>query len=180
MTPTHHQLQHPQWTLTQLLTFLTTITITGILWSLWPTTLGGNTSWIIVAGNSMEPTFNHGDLLLIQKQNHYQQGDIITFKIPADQTGANLQIVHRITGYHNPTQTQYITQGDNRDYKDYWRPTNTDITGKTKHVIPAGGNLIRALTNPFYISLLAGITAATAILLTPTNPPPETHTQLYR
>jgi hypothetical protein len=45
-----------------------------------------------------------------------------------DQAGAGTLVVHRIVG--GSSHDGYVTRGDNRGYRDPWRPKPADIAGK--------------------------------------------------
>jgi signal peptidase len=44
-----------------------------------PTTVGGVTSYVIVSGSSMEPTFSEGDLVVV-REGSYEIGDVVAFE----------------------------------------------------------------------------------------------------
>ena len=65
---------------------------------------------LIVKSNSMYPTLQKGDIILIKKYNNYKNGDIITY----DYEG-NYLVTHRIIEKNN---NFFITKGDNNNSKD--------------------------------------------------------------
>jgi signal peptidase len=93
-----------------------------------PAFLGGPATYVIVAGHSMEPTLHPGDLVLTQRQRTYRRGDVIAYRIMKGQPGAGNLVIHRIVG--GSPGDGYVTRGDNRSYRDPWRPTTADIAGK--------------------------------------------------
>jgi signal peptidase I len=93
-----------------------------------PAFLGGPLTYVIVAGHSMEPTLNTGDLVVARRQNTYRRGDVIAYRITKDQAGAGTLVIHRIVG--GSSSDGYMTRGDNRKYRDPWRPKPADIAGK--------------------------------------------------
>ena len=92
-------------------------------WFLWPATLGGATSFVIVNGSSMEPTYFGGDLVVARK-GEPAIGDIVVYE-PEGLGGA--RIVHRIIG--GDGDSGWIIQGDNNDFIDQWEPTNERVVG---------------------------------------------------
>ena len=61
-----------------------------------PVALGGNTTYTIVAGRSMEPALESGDLVITRRQASYEVGDVIVYEIPAGDPGAGVKVIHRI------------------------------------------------------------------------------------
>jgi signal peptidase I len=93
-----------------------------------PAFLGGPVTYVIVAGHSMEPTLHTGDLVVARRQRTYRRGDVIAYRITKHQAGAGTLVVHRIVG--GSSHDGYVTRGDNRRYRDPWRPKPADIAGK--------------------------------------------------
>lgn len=154
-----------RWVKNALLNLLTLAAIALWFFVLRPGSLGGPATYIVVAGTSMQPGMHTGDLVLSLKQESYQRGDIVTFAVPDGEDGAGTLVIHRIVG-GNP-QDGFITQGDNRDSIDYWRPTPEDIRGKKFALIPKGGQLLQLLRTPAALGVLAGLFAFIAVLLPP-------------
>ncbi len=61
-----------------------------------PAQIGGRASYVIVNGNSMEPVYHRGDLVVVSTAQRYGIGDIITYRHP--DIG---QIIHRIVEEEN-------------------------------------------------------------------------------
>jgi signal peptidase I len=130
------------------------VTIAGMyVWAA-PTSLGGSTSYVLVDGGSMEPTYRHGDLVIAQEQDEYFIGDNIVYDAPIDRP---FNVIHRIVA---PTDGGFITQGDNRDEPDGWIAPHEAIHGAARFHIPKGGALIVFLRQPaVIIGLLVGFLA---------------------
>lgn len=122
---------------------------------LWPTPFGGDTSYIIVVGDSMEPTLSQGDLAIARGQNSYAVGDIVAYYSPYGPI-----VIHRIVGIDGDN---FVTQGDNRDSVDPWVVTPDMILGTSFVAIPYVGTLFNALREPI---LLASFIAALFLTLT--------------
>ncbi len=75
---------------------------------------------IYCGSDSMAPTFTCNDKIFGYKPNskEIEIGDIIFFKNPSG------NLIHRIIGFENDT---YITQGDNNEFVDEYRPSFGDI-----------------------------------------------------
>src|SRR5512139_443815 len=115
-----------------------------------PTQVGGLASYIIVIGNSMEPNFHIGDLVIVHEQPTYQVGDAIVY--------GNLQlkkfVFHRIISQQ---AGHYILQGDNNSWVDNYKPSHREVIGKLWLHIPHGGTVIQKIRSPFVMALIAGI-----------------------
>jgi signal peptidase len=104
-----------------------------------PESLGGPATYLIVSGHSMEPTLHAGELVLARRQRTYRRGDVIVYRITKGQAGAGALVIHRIVG--GSSRTGYVTRGDNRSYRDPWRPRPDDIAGKMNVHVPRLGML---------------------------------------
>jgi signal peptidase len=117
-----------------------------------PTSLGGPAGFVLVKGESMEPTFYTGDLVVTHKQSSYQPGDIVSFRV------ASGQVIHRIKGGNG--QDGYVTQGDNVTSVDPWHPTGSQIVGKEWLHIAGAGNYVKVLREPSVAAaVFAGVVA---------------------
>jgi len=65
---------------------------------------------LIVKSNSMYPTLQIGDFILIKRNNDYKKGDIITYDYES-----NYLVTHRIIEKNN---NFFITKGDNNNSED--------------------------------------------------------------
>lgn len=114
-----------------------------IAWAIWPSPLGGDTSIVIVSGESMEPTYKSGDLV-IARDVPVQKGDVIVYA-PNSLGGA--QIVHRVIG--GDATAGWQLQGDNNDFVDPFLPTGDEVRGVVKLHIPNVGSVAMWFLNPF-------------------------------
>ena len=103
-------------------------------------------SYDLIRGNSMEPTLHGNDLALARKQSSYQVGDIVTFRTE----GGN--VIHRIVG--GSADEGFITQGDNTQVTDLWRPKPNDILGKMWIRVPSGGRVVETIRSPLVLAAL--------------------------
>jgi signal peptidase I len=98
----------------------------------------------IVISDSMNPTIEKGDLVLMQKiYVRPEIGDIITFKVP----DVELPVTHRIISISG---NEIITRGDANPNEDSWRITRSNILGKI-FVISAKPVIIKDLGDYFLI-----------------------------
>ena len=94
----------------------------------WPSRLGGSSTFIIVKGSSMEPTYHSGDLLYARSASTYRVGDVAVYRVPKRGTGAGEMIVHRIRA--RTADGRYVMQGDNRKYDDGALPSSADLVAR--------------------------------------------------
>lgn len=142
MKPTSYQ--SPLSILISLLTALS-------FWVLFaPTQLGGQVTYIIVDGNSMEPKFKFGDLVLMREQSAYQPGDAVTYQ----NAEMGRLVFHRIVA----TQLEhFVLQGDHNTWLDNYQPEHSEIIGKLWIHIPWAGKFIQWVRTPLGLALGCGI-----------------------
>ena len=139
--------------------------VLGVAALLWPRSLGGQMSYVMVSGTSMEPGLHTGDLVLVRAGNGYEVGDAIAYRVPDGDVGAGSVVIHRITG--GDGERGYTTQGDNRDRADVWLPRGSDVIGERWAMVPAAGNLLQRLRSPLALGLAAA--ALTLFLAAPSR-----------
>jgi signal peptidase I len=88
-----------------------------------PVNMGGQASYVMINGNSMEPGFHRGDLAIVKTALVYSVGDIVTYH----DAEMKANVIHRIVGVD---QDRYILKGDNNSWIDAYRPTQDEIIGK--------------------------------------------------
>ncbi|MBQ8133185.1 MAG: signal peptidase I [Clostridia bacterium] len=107
--------------------------------------------YAVVLSGSMQPAFNVDDLLIIQKCDSYEVGDIVTYV-----DSANDLVTHRITEIDD---VSVVTQGDANNTAD--RAFRKErIKGKVVKILPGVGRMIQLFQNPFVI-----ISVCTVILV---------------
>lgn len=111
-------------------------------WFLWPTTLGGDTSLVIVSGSSMEPTYFDGDLV-IARDIEPSIGDVLVY---APEALGGAQVVHRIIG--GDAESGWELQGDNNDFVDPYLPTADEVKGVVLVHYANLGRLSELILNP--------------------------------
>ncbi|MEO8541773.1 MAG: signal peptidase I [bacterium] len=121
-----------------------TVVLVAIAWVLFaPPQLGGQTSYVIVNGNSMEPGMHRGDLAIVRETNSYGVGDVVTYRHP--QIGP---VIHRVIGRDG---ARYVFQGDHNDFVDSYHPTQEQLIGKLWIQIPGVGSWLTRFHSPVYI-----------------------------
>ncbi len=120
----------------------------AVLWNfLAPTQFGGRASYVIIAGASMEPSLQSGDLVIARQANAYTIGDVVTYTHPY--VGP---VIHRIIDTEGPT---FVLQGDNNDWIDSYQPAQDEILGKAWITIPMAASILQSLRSPPGLSLLS-------------------------
>lgn len=101
----------------------------------------------IITTDSMEPTINSGDVIVIKKikSKSLKKDDIITFS-------SNSQIItHRIV---DKEDEGYITKGDNNNSNDLYEVKDNQILGVMIFRIHFLGKVIRVIDNAFHIFII--------------------------
>jgi len=133
---------------------LIAISIPFILY-FWPTALGGETTVLIVQGNSMLPTIQPGSLVVAKVAPSYGSNDIVAYQWK--QGSATKNIVHRII---DETDNGFVIKGDNNPRKDPGFYTEDDILGTVIFATPYVGDLLGLLRNPVVLVLSGVVIAA--------------------
>jgi signal peptidase len=143
---------------------LTIALIVGWFLLLAPTWIGGPATYVWVSGDSMEPTLRSGDFVILRRADAYASGDVVVYRVPQGEPGAGTLVIHRIVG--GSAEAGFVTQGDNKQHPDRWRPTSRDVLGSRWLVVPEAGRLIGWLRDPaIFASLAAGITVFAVMLI---------------
>ena len=104
------------------------LVLTAAIWIAFaPVQVGGQAAYVIVNGNSMEPNFHLGDLIIIRPQPYYGIGDQVVYQ-NLDLGGG---LFHRIIDLE---LDRYILKGDNNAWIDSYQPTQGEIIGKSWHI----------------------------------------------
>lgn len=127
-------------------------------------------AYLIVTSDSMHPTINRGDMIIVRKTNNYGRGDIVTFM------DGNEIVTHRIIFFYDPETEEnnvleytgwFRTQGDyanaHGDELDPRPLSEENIYGEVVFTIPKMGLVFNWFTNQFgwiyAVSLLAVVIA---------------------
>ena len=100
-----------------------------------------------VKGDSMRPTIEPGDLLIIHKEDSYKDGDIITFVNDQKQI-----VTHRIVDV--TLDGDFVTQGDNNKFEDTEAINMSKVYGKVIYDFTAYNEIVNFLyTYKWYLIL---------------------------
>src|SRR3546814_878908 len=128
-----------------------------------PPSLGGSTSFVMVAGESMEPTYHTGDLVIVRKRDRYQVGDVVAFKTAAKSDG-NLLVIHRVVDVLPDGRLRL--QGDNNDFVDPWEPTVDQVAGGKLVELRGWGTALRTMAqSPLLLGAVFGGMVTTLVML---------------
>lgn len=112
---------------------------------LWPVQIYGNTTYIMLVGNSMYPVIESGTFIVLKQEQQYVLGDIIGF-VNED----NKKVVHRII---EQTDQGFITKGDNNRRNDPGITPEDEVLGRAIFVIPYVGYTSLFLQTPLGMSI---------------------------
>jgi signal peptidase len=132
-----------------------------------PTTLGGPASYVAIRGDSMQPVYEPGDLVVLAAASEYSVGDVVAYRVPDGEVGEGRLVVHRIVG--GEPATGYIVQGDNNQAPDPWRPGAADIAGTSWVRLPGVGRAIALIHQPAVAGALAVAVLVAALSLRSTR-----------
>lgn len=119
-----------------------------------PHQLGGTAAYVTTHGNSMEPEYHQGDLVILRQRSLYRTGDIIGYNSPV----LGRTILHRI---HDEDAQGFITKGDNNSWLDSDRPKSADVIGKAWLHVPAAGKWLAKTRSPAVATTLIALVALT-------------------
>ena len=111
-----------------------------------PVNIGGQTSYVTLVGNSMEPGFHRGDLVLVREVDVYPVGEIVAYRHPNIGT-----VFHRII---QKQDASFILKGDNNSWKDSAEITQEQIIGRLWLHIPFVGKYLQYLRTPGMFALV--------------------------
>jgi signal peptidase I len=114
-----------------------------------PIQVGGVVTYAIVDGNSMEPDFSRGDLVLVRTKPIYGVGDAVVYR----NAEMGSFVFHRIV---DTELGRYLLKGDNNSWLDSYLPVQEEIVGKLWFHIPKLGKVIEWARHPLNMSLLVG------------------------
>ncbi|MBI5350619.1 MAG: signal peptidase I [Chloroflexi bacterium] len=128
---------------------LSLILTVGLWWFFAPGQFGGQTTYLIINGNSMSPLLQSGDLVIVRANSFYQIGDVVAYRHP--DVGA---IIHRIVERDGDA---FILQGDHNTWLDSYQPTTQEVLGKLWWHLPNAGTWIKYLRSPLVIAFIAAL-----------------------
>lgn len=134
-----------------------------------PQALGGTALYVLVRGDSMLPTYDTGDLLIMRPSDDYAVGDVVAYRVPEGELGEGRLVVHRIVG--GDAKDGFVLRGDNNPAPDPWSPRGGDMAGEPWVAVPAVGRVIAWLQQPVVAGALAASLMVTWLLARQPRPP---------
>lgn len=131
------------------------VILAGALAMIWPVRFGGSTSFMIVSGRSMEPTYHTGDLVITKARPSYSIGEIVVYTIPGSGAGAGREVVHRL--HQLLPDGKLLAKGDNNRTADPWSIARSDIVGSKWMMVPKGGIFLGFLRSILMLAVLFGV-----------------------
>lgn len=124
------------------------VALTVGLWLLFaPKVLGGKVSYIVVSGNSMEPNFHKGDLVLTRELPGYEVGDAVAYYHPL----LDGIVFHRVVEI---TQGRYFLQGDANNWLDSYTPASDEVLGKKWVRLEGFGRYLEKARQPEWLAAI--------------------------
>lgn len=117
-----------------------------------------NIGYAVITTESMKPTIDGFDMIIIKKEKEYEINDIVTFK------EGNSLVTHRIVNIEEKNnQILITTRGDANNTDDTAFPKE-NIVGKVIAIIPNVGYVQQFLQQPTGIILIMGIIVGVFII----------------
>jgi len=144
------------------------LTIVG-LWMvlLRPQALGGPAAYLVVRGDSMLPTYESGDLIILHSSSAYAMGDAVAYRVPKGEFGEGHLVLHRIVG--GGENAGFVLEGDNNPAPDPWQPKQVDVVGRTWIAVPKVGAVIAWARQPLILGALAASMAVAFVVSRPSK-----------
>ena len=125
--------------------------LTLLMAALWatfaPAQAGGQVTYVIVAGASMNPALRRGDLVIARQAEDYQVGDIVAYRHPT--IGP---VIHRILAEQ---EGAFTLKGDANAWVNSYQPMAADMLGKAWIRLPGVGRMLTWLRQPLGLGVVA-------------------------
>jgi signal peptidase I len=115
-----------------------------------PSQFGGETTYVVTHGISMEPRFHTGDLALVRSQSSYHVGEIVAY----DSKMLHTVVLHRIIGRDG---ARYVFKGDNNNFIDPEHPKASQLVGALWLHIPGAGATLLSIRSPLLVAALIAV-----------------------
>lgn len=136
---------------------LAVLCLVAVAW-LWPASLGGATTVLVVKGTSMEPTYHSGDVVIVRSEPHPAVGDVVVVGVGGS---SDTRVVHRVVERRD--DGRLVTKGDNRSTEDGFLTEPDHVVGTARLHVPRAGLVILAMSRWWMIAVLCGGLAAVSI-----------------
>ena len=137
---------------------LLAVAMLGAAWLyLGPSQVGGQATYSITRGISMEPLLHKNDLALVRAQSSYKVGDIVLY----ESSVLHRPVLHRIIVIQNG---HYFFKGDNNGFIDPGYATRSALMGKLWFHVGGVGRLLGWIGTPSHAAVLAVLTTLFLLL----------------
>lgn len=144
------------------------LTLLALAWALFaPTQVGGRAAYVVVTGNSMEPTYNRGDLVILRRAAQLRLGDVAAYRYPEVGT-----VIHRVIARDGNT---YLFKGDNNGWVDGYQPVPDEIIGKAWIHLPGVGATAVWFRKPFVLASFAALIGGVMMVASTSKPKRKKH-----
>lgn len=127
------------------------LVILATIWIVFaPMQLGGPAAYIMITGNSMEPKFHTGDLVIVFRQTSYHVGEMVAYR----NAELGRPVFHRIVetrGEH------FVFKGDNNSWLDSYQPVQNELLGAYWTQLPSAAKWIQWIRIPLHMGITLGI-----------------------
>lgn len=138
----------------QTIDIATLVVLLGILATIWPARFGGAATFVVVRGESMEPTYHTGDLIYARSADSFGIGDVAVYRSSGEADDGQL-VIHRIIDRDD--DGRFVFLGDNREYPDDVRPMPQDLVARP--VVNLGPWPTQVLLRlPLLLAFVVGVT----------------------
>ncbi len=128
-----------------------------------PTAIGGPATYVVIRGDSMFPSLDGGDLVIVRSGDSYGPGDVVAYRVPAGELGEGRIVIHRIVD--GDGSAGFVLLGDNNPAPDPWHPRSGDIVGAPWLRLPILGGLVALLHQPATTGALAAAVVVWVLVL---------------
>ena len=126
--------------------------VCGLWLTFAPARVGGAATYVTVSGNSMNPTFHTGDMVVLVRATNYQVGDIIAYH---SRLLGGVVIIHRII--RTTDDGRFVTKGDHNEFVDPYDPRPSDVLGRRALRVPGASQIPSLVQRPAGAATLAAL-----------------------
>jgi len=138
---------------------LAILLVCGAWLTLGPARVGGAATYVRVSGNSMNPTFHTGDVVVLVRGLNYHVGDIIAYH---SRLLGGVVVIHRII--ETTADGRFVTKGDNNDFVDPYTPRTSDVLGQRVLRLPGSSSIPTVVQHPLRIAALLLLAGALVVV----------------
>ena len=131
------------------------ILVAAAWYTLAPAAVGGTVTYAWVSGDSMSPSIDEGDLVVVRAAQSYDAGDVVAYRSP----GIGL-VIHRVVGRAGD---RYLLQGDANSWVDSYRPAADELVGRLWLNVPSAGLMAQKAQSVELLSALALLLGAVVV-----------------